>query len=81
MKTKRTDRDMLSSGLQRLGLSIVLMFVGPTLFFIATTNKEKPLYIPLLILAIIICFGAGFLAFKALQIVMRSFFGKNSNSN
>ena len=81
METKRTDREMLSSGLQKMGLSLVMMFAGPTLFYVATTNKEKPLFIPLLILAILICLGAGFLAFRGLQIIMRSVFGKKSNSN
>ena len=55
-------------------LSIILMFAGPTLFYIATTNKEKSLYIPLLIISIIICVTAVVIAFKGLQTILKSIF-------
>lgn len=81
METKKTDRDLLAKGLKKLAISLVLMFVGPTLFFIITTNKDKPFYIPLLIISILLCVGAVFMAFKGIQTVMTSVFGeKKSNS-
>jgi len=64
-----------------MAISLVMMFAGPTLFYIATTNKEKPLYIPILIISILICGGAIFFAFKGLQTIMNSMFGDKSNSN
>jgi hypothetical protein len=74
METKRTDKAILIVGLKKMALSLVMMFAGPTLFYIATTNKEKPLYIPLLIVSILICTGAIFYAFKGLQTIMNSMF-------
>ena len=81
METKRTDKEVLKQGLQRLGIAVFMMFVGPTLFYIATTNKEKPLYIPLLIISLLICGGAIYMAFRGLKTVMRSMFGKKTSSN
>jgi cytochrome c biogenesis protein CcdA len=64
-----------------MGISLVMMFAGPTLFYIATTNKEKPLYIPILIISLLICAGAVFFGFKGLQTIMNSMFDKKTNSN
>ena len=52
METKRTNKDVLVNGLKKMGLSLLLMFLGPTLIYIAFSNQEKPLYIPILIVAI-----------------------------
>lgn len=81
METKRTNKEMLAQGLKKMVISLALMFTGPTLFYISTTNKEKPLYIPLLILSLIICGGAIFFAFKGIQTIMNSMFSKKTNSN
>lgn len=76
METKHTDRDLLAKGLQIMGLTAVLMFIGPILIFIAFSNKEKPFYIPILILAIGICIFAVYNAFKGIKIIMDSMFNK-----
>lgn len=81
IETKRTDKDELVRGLKKMAIALIMMFAGPTLFYIATTNKEKPLYIPLLIISIIICLGAGYIAFKGLQTIGNSMFGDKTNSN
>ncbi len=80
METKRTDKDILVKGLKKMGLSLVFMFLGPTLLYMAFSNKEKPLYVPLLILGIIICGLAIFFAFKGIQTIMDSMFKKNSTN-
>ena len=74
-----TDKDVLVKGLKIMGLSVACMFLGPTLFYIAESNSEKALYIPILILAIVICIVAIYLGFKGLNTIMKSmFFKKNS---
>ncbi len=80
MKENRTDKDLLVKGLQKMGISLVLMFIGPTLIHIAFTNKEKPLYIPLLILGVLGCMTAIYFAFKGLNTIMDSMFNKNSSN-
>ena len=79
METKRTDKSILIKGLKFMSVSLVLMFAGPTLFYIVTTNKDKPFYEVLLIIAILICAAAVFMAFKGLQTIMKSMFGEKSN--
>lgn len=81
MTKSKTDRDILIKGLKTMILTLGCMFLGPTLYYIAQTNKEKPLYIPILIISLIICFGAIFFAFKGLQTIMNSMFKNDSNSN
>ncbi len=81
MDENKTDKVVLVKGLKKMGLSLIFMFLGPSLLHIAFSNNEKPLYIPLLILGIIICGVAIFFAFKGIQTIMDSMFKNNSNSN
>lgn len=76
METERTDKDILVKGLKTMGISLACMFLGPTLFYIAQTNQEKPLYIPILIAAIIIGALAVYFAFKGINTIMDSMFKK-----
>ena len=77
METKHTDRELLSKGIQQMLITILLMFAGPTLLYIALSNKEKSLYIPLLIVALIICAFAIYSGFKGIRIIMNSLFKKD----
>lgn len=61
-----------------MGLTLLLMFIGPALTYIGFTNKDKPLYIPIVIVGFAICFAAIYLAFKGLNTIMNSMF-KNRN--
>ena len=76
MEDNKTDRDILAKGLKTMGISLGCMFLGPTLVYVALTNQEKSLYIPILILAIIICCLAIFFAFKGINTIMDSMFKK-----
>lgn len=77
MKENRTDKNLLVKGLQKMGISLVLMFLGPTIIYLALNNKEKSLYIPLLILGFLGCIAAIYFAIKGLNTIMNSLFKKN----
>ncbi|WP_204345481.1 DUF6095 family protein [Psychroserpens algicola] len=77
METNRTNKEQLVKGIKTMGISLVLMFLGPTLFYVGFSNSEKPLYIPILIVAFIASMLAIFFAFKGLKTIMDSMF-KNS---
>lgn len=77
MEENKTDRDILVKGLKTMGISLGCMFLGPTLLHIAFSNKEKPLYIPILIISIIICGLAVYFGFKGIKTIMDSMFKKN----
>lgn len=74
METKKTNTEELVKGIKTMGITIVLMFLGPSLFYVAQSNTEKPLYIPILILAIVICVLAIYSAFKGLKRIIDSMF-------
>jgi len=77
VETKRTDKDVLAKGLKTMGLSLMCMFLGPTLIYVAFSNQEKPLYIPILIVSIILCILAILLAFKGIKTILDSMFKSN----
>lgn len=80
MKENRTNRELLVKGFQNLVISLVLMFLGPTIIYLALSNKEKPLYIPLLILGILGCSAAVYFAFRGINKILDSMFKNNSTS-
>ena len=77
METKRTNKETLAKGLKTMAISLILMFAGPTLVYVVLTNKEKPFFIPLIIIAIAICGLAIYFAFKGIQIILDSMFKNN----
>ena len=81
METKRTDKAVLIKGIKQMAIALVLMFGGPTLFYIVTTNKDKPFYEVLLAIAILICIAAVYIAFKGIQTIMKSMFGEKPSSS
>ncbi len=76
METSRTDKDILYKGLNKMGLSLICMFIGPSLLYIAFSNMEKTMYYPILILGGIISILAIYFAFKGLMTIMDSMFKK-----
>ncbi len=76
METDRTDKDILTKGIRLMAICVLLMFAGPFMLHVAFSNQEKPLYIPLLILAIILCVMAIFFLFKGINTILDSIFKK-----
>lgn len=75
-ENNKTDRDLLGKGLKRMGVCLILMFAGPILFRVAVINDDKPLYIPLLVISIIICISAIIMLFIGLNTILDSIFKK-----
>jgi len=76
MTEHKTDKELLVKGLQTMGICLVLMFLGPTLLYIAFSNQDKSTFILVLILAILVCILAIFFMFRGLRIIMKSVFHK-----
>ena len=75
-ENNRTDKDILIKGIKRLGICLGLMFAGPTLLHLALDNQDKPLYVPLLILAFILCISAIIFLFLGINTILDSMFKK-----
>lgn len=76
-ENNRTDKELLNKGLKRMGICLILMFAGPSLLYLALSNEDKPLYIPLLVLGIIGCIGAIAMLFIGLNTIGNSLFRKD----
>ncbi|WP_231743005.1 DUF6095 family protein [Winogradskyella endarachnes] len=76
MEDNKTDKEILTKGLKQLAICLVLMFLGPIMLHISFSNKDKPLYILLLIISIVLCVLA--ISFLAIGIntIMTSMFKK-----
>ncbi|GAA3574942.1 DUF6095 family protein [Snuella lapsa] len=76
METEKTDKETLAKGLKTMGITLVLMFAGPTLLYIVLNNKDKPFHIPLLIISIAICGLAIYFGFRGINTILDSMFKK-----
>lgn len=79
METKRTNKELLGKGVQRMAIALIFMFISPVIIHSAFKNQDHPLYIPILVLGIIGAAFAIFMAFKGLKTIMDSMFGKKQN--
>jgi len=67
-----TDRRILKSGIKNLAWALPLMFIGPSVIHMSFKNQGHVLFIPVLGIGIIICITAVVLAFKGLQLMVKS---------
>jgi len=67
-----TDKVILIKGLKYMGWALPLFFIGPVVIFNAFQNKNNPFFIPVLCVAVIICFMAIFLMIKGLITILKS---------
>lgn len=77
---RRTDKDLLVTGLKRLAITVVLMFTAPLVLWQAFKNQEHFLFWPVFILGLIPATVAVFMGFKGIMTIMDSMFGKKIKS-
>lgn len=78
MEQNRTDKTVLVKGLKLMGICLFLMFAGPTLLHFTFLNKDKGLFIPLLIVSILVCMLAIYYMYRGIQTIMDSIFKKKN---
>ncbi|WP_299555729.1 DUF6095 family protein [Seonamhaeicola sp.] len=78
-ETKRTNKEVLVKGLKIMGVSLACMFIGPTLIYISQTKIKAPIDSILLVIAIVICGLAVYLAFKGINTILDSMFKKKAS--
>ena len=76
MTQNKTDKPLLFKGIKIMVFALLSLFMGPTFMHMALSNKEKPLYIPLLIVGCLICAMAIILMFRGINTIMNSIFKK-----
>ncbi len=76
METEKTDKNVLNQGLKFMAISLLMMFIGPTIIYNAFINKENNWHWIVLGVGILVCFFAVYFAFKGLNTIMNSMFKK-----
>ena len=66
--------NLFKKGLKNIFLSLLLMFVGPTLLFQSFKNQNHPWFEGVLIISLILCLLSIFIGFKGLKNIMSSIF-------
>jgi hypothetical protein len=74
MEQKHTNRALLVKGLKTMGLTLLLLFLGPFLLHAGLSNPDKPLHIPLVVVGIGVCGTAIYMGFRGIKIIMDSIF-------
>ena len=73
---KRTDKDLLVKGIKSFAYTALVMFIAPVVLYQAFKNTDKPLFIPVLIVGLLLAGLAIYLGFRSVNIVMDAVFGK-----
>ena len=71
-----TDKDLLITGVKRLGYTVLLMFIAPFIIYQAFKNPVHPLHWPVLILGLILAIAAIAMGFYAIKTILDSMFKK-----
>lgn len=68
------NKDILAKGVKRMFMALPLMFIGPSLYYMALKNKHTNFHYVVLIIGILICLFSVYLAFKGIQLVTKGLF-------
>ena len=71
-----TDKDMLVKGIKHLAYTVLAMFLAPVVLLQAFKNQDRPFFIPVLVIGIILAIVAIGLGFYSIKIFMDAVFGK-----
>lgn len=74
MERKRTNKVLLARGVRYMAGALPLMFSGPVILFSSFKNQDNPLFIPVLIVALLLMIGSMYLVFRGLKIIMQALF-------
>ena len=77
---KRTDKDLLVKGIRSFVFTALTMFIAPIVLYQAFKNTDKPLFIPVLIIGLLLAGFAVYLGFRSVNIIMEAVFGKKKKS-
>lgn len=75
-----TNKEKLAKGLKILGITLFLMFAGPTVLWQALRNQGHPFFWPVLILGALLALGAMAFGFYGIKTVVDAVFGPKKPS-
>lgn len=69
-----TNRELIKKGITRLSLTLLPIFIGPVVIHSSFKNQDKPLFYPILIIGVALCFFGVYMAFRGLQTIVSGLF-------
>lgn len=72
----KTDKELLVKGIKSFAYTAGTMFLAPLVLYQAFKNTDKPLFIPVLIIGLILAVLAIYLGFRSVNIILDAVFGK-----
>ena len=75
----KTDKELLIKSFKSFGYTACTMFIAPVILYQAFKNTDKPLFIPVLILGILLAILAVYLGFRSVNILLDALFGKKKD--
>ncbi|MEX0273626.1 MAG: DUF6095 family protein [Flavobacteriaceae bacterium] len=76
-----TDKDLLMKGVRRLLLTVVLMFLAPTVLFQAFKNQLHPWYWIVLGIGLVLAITAVVMGFLGVKTIVDAIFNKAPQKN
>ena len=70
-----TNREVLNKGIKFMAWALPMFFIGPSVIYNAFQNKDSNWYYVVLLVGVLICFGAVYFMFKGLNTIIKSMFG------
>lgn len=77
---KRTDKDLLVKGIKSFVFTALTMFIAPIVLYQAFKNTDKPLFIPVLVIGLLLAGFAIYMGFRSVNIIMDAVFGKRRDT-
>ena len=74
METKRTNKEILVRGIKLMAVTALLMFLGPTLIYMALGSDQSSLFELTLGVGGLFCALAIYFGFRGIQTIMKSMF-------
>lgn len=74
MNRKHSNKEKLFKGIRYLAASLPCTFAGPMVLYSAFSNQDKPLYIPVLIVALLLILLAMWLMYLGIKNLVSGFF-------
>jgi len=70
------NKEILNKGIKYMAWALPMFFIGPSVIYNAFQNQKNVWHYLVLVVGIAVCFFAVYLAFKGLNTIMKSMFGK-----
>lgn len=70
-----TNRVIFNKGIKNMAWALPMFFIGPSVIYNAFQNQDTYWHYLVLVVGVLICFGAVYFTFKGINTIVKSMFG------